>query len=180
MAKELRGKKRKEKDNANQLVELLVLNAERELATYYYYTVLCVCLNELEGGGIREILEAARIKDRKHFEALAERIYELGGSLPTSIKELDDFQTCPPASLSGDPGNVQKVLNLLIEAERSAVRGYTRICNMTAGRDNGTYLLALEILNEELEHKAWFSQFLADSPPRTIHDSKSPFAVASN
>ncbi len=180
MAKELRDQRKKEKDYADQLVELLVQNAERERATYYYYTALCGCLNELEGGGIREIIDAARIKDRKHFEALAERIYELGGSLPSSIKELDEFQACPSASPAGDPENVQKVLNLLIEAERCAVRGYTRICNMTAGRDHSTYLLALEILNEELEHKAWFSQFLADSPPKTIHDSKSPFVVASN
>lgn len=178
MARELKKKMKKEQNNADQLVELLVQSAERELATFYYYTLLCVCLDELEGGGIRDILEAARIKDRKHFEALAERIYELGGSLPSSIKELVDIPVCSSA-LSGEPQNVQKVLHMLIEAERCAVRGYTRICNLTAGRDQGTYLLALKILNEELEHKAWFSQFLCDSPPGTSHDTYSPYAIVS-
>ena len=179
MAKELRANRKKEKDNVGQLVDLLVQNASRELATYYYYTVLCAFLKELEGGGIREILESARIKDRKHFEFLAERIYELGGNLPANINELDNIPVCSNALLTGDSEKVQKVLHLLIEAEHCAVRGYTRICNMTAGRDQSTYLLALKILNEELEHKAWFSQFLADSPSRTIHDSKSPFLVDS-
>lgn len=179
MARKMRNKDKKEQKNGEKLIELLVQNATRELATYYYYSVLCVCLNELEGGGIREILEAARIKDRKHFEALAERIYELGGSLPSNIQELDDAPVCPAALSTGDPANVQKVLHLLIEAERCALRGYTRICNMTAGRDHATYLMALEILNQELEHKAWFSQFLADESPETIHDSNSPFIVDS-
>ena len=34
----------------------------------------------LEGEGIKEIAEAARIEDRNHFEALVPRIYELGGT----------------------------------------------------------------------------------------------------
>jgi ferritin-like protein len=42
----------------------------------------------LEGEGIKEIAEAARIKDRNHFEALVPRIYELGGKLPEDMKEF--------------------------------------------------------------------------------------------
>jgi len=48
----------------------------------------------------------------------------------------------------------------MVEAERCAVRGYTQICNMTAGKDHRTYDLALVILNEEIEHGSWFSEFL--------------------
>ena len=65
--------------NVNQLVELLVKNAAAELTTYYYYTILRCNLIGLEGEGIKEIAEAARIEDRNHFEALVPRIYELGG-----------------------------------------------------------------------------------------------------
>ncbi len=71
--------------NVDQLVELLVKNAAAELTTFYYYTILRCNLIGLEGGGIKEITEAARIEDRNHFEALVPLIYELGGKLPEDI-----------------------------------------------------------------------------------------------
>jgi ferritin-like protein len=69
--------------NVNQLLDLLVKNAAAELTTYYYYTILRTNLIGLDGEGIKEIAEVARIEDRNHFEALVPRIYELGGKLPS-------------------------------------------------------------------------------------------------
>lgn len=150
--------------DVDELVELLVKNAAAELTTYYYYTILRVNLVGLEGEGIKEIAEAARIEDRNHFEALVPRIYELGGKLPENMKDFHDMSACPPASLPKDPTDVKAVLKVLVEAERCAVRGYTHICNLTAGKDHRTYDLALAILNEEIEHESWFSEFLAEGP----------------
>lgn len=45
-----------------------------------------------------------------------------------------------------------------------SVRGYTEICNMTFGKDHRTYDLALAILHEEIEHEAWFSEFIGEGP----------------
>ena len=148
----------------DQLVELLVKNAAAELTTYYYYTILRANLIGLEGEGLKEITESARIEDRNHFEALMPRIYELGGKLPADMKDSHDMSACPPASLPKDPTNVKDILKVLVEAERCAVRGYTHICNLTAGKDHRTYDLALAILNEEIEHESWFSEFLGEGP----------------
>jgi ferritin-like protein len=57
---------------------------------------------------------------------------------------------------------MKKMLGVLVEAERCAVRTYTEICNMTFGKDHRTYDLALAILHEEVEHEAWFSGYLAE------------------
>jgi ferritin-like protein len=150
--------------NLDQLVELLVKNASAELTTFYYYTILRVNLIGLEGEGIKEIAETARIEDRNHFEALVPRIYELGGQLPDDMKEFHDISACPPANLPKDPHDVKGILKVLVAAERCAVRGYTQICNMTAGKDHRTYDLALAILHEEVEHESWFSEFLREGP----------------
>lgn len=147
-----------------QLLELLVANAGAELTTYYYYTILRANLIGLQGEGIKELAETARIEDRNHFEALVPRIYELGGKLPDSMKAFHDSSACPPASLPNDPSDVQAMLKVLVEAERCAVRGYTHICNLTAGKDHRTYDLSLAILNEEIEHESWFSEFLGEGP----------------
>ena len=149
--------------NVDQLIKLLVKNAAAELTTYYYYTILRANLIGLEGETLKEVAEVARVEDRNHFEALIPRIYELGGKLPNDMEEFHDLSACPPARLPKNP-SVQEILKVLVEAERCAVRGYTQICNMTVGKDHRTYDLALAILNEEIEHESWFSEFIGESP----------------
>jgi ferritin-like protein len=150
--------------NVDELLDLLVSNAAAELTTYYYYTILRANLIGLDGETIKEIAETARIEDRNHFEALVPRIYELGGKLPESMVDFHDCSACPPASLPKKAHDVQALLKVLVEAERCAVRGYTNICNLTAGKDHRTYDLAQSILNEEIEHESWFSEFLGEGP----------------
>ena len=150
--------------NVDELLELLVKNAAAELTTFYYYTILRANLIGLQGEGIKEIAETARIEDRNHFEALVPRIYELGGKLPDDMKEFHDCSACPPANLPDDPTDVQGILKVLVAAERCAVRGYTHICNLVAGKDHRTYGLTQAILNEEIEHESWFSEFLGEAP----------------
>jgi len=150
--------------NVDELVALLVKNAAAELTTFYYYTILRVNLIGLQGEGLKEIAETARIEDRNHFEALVPRIYELGGKLPEDMKEFHDCSACPPASLPEDPTDVTAMLKVLVQAERCAVQGYSHICNLTAGKDHRTYGLAQAILQEEVEHESWFSEFLGEGP----------------
>jgi ferritin-like protein len=146
-----------------KLLDLLVKNASAELTTFYYYTILRANLIGLEGEGVKEIAETARIEDRNHFEALVPRIYELGGKLPDDMKAFHDLSACPPANLPKNP-TAMDILKVLVEAERCAVRGYTHLCDMTAGKDHRTYDLVLAILNEEIEHESWFSEFLGEGP----------------
>ena len=147
-----------------KLVDLLVKNAAAELTTFYYYTILRVNLIGLDGEGLKEIAETARIEDRNHFEALVPRIYELGGELPADMRAFHDLSACPPANLPKDPTDVKAMLQILVNAERCAVAGYSRICDLTAGKDHRTYDLALSILHEEIEHESWFSEFLGEGP----------------
>ena len=164
MAKVAREMVEKTGINVDELVELLVANAAAELTTFYYYTILRVNLIGLEGEGLKEITETARIEDRNHFEALVPRIYELGGKLPGHMNDFHDLSACPPAALPKDPTDIKAMLTILVEAERCAVRGYTHICNLTAGKDHRTYELSSAILNEEIEHESWFSEFLGEGP----------------
>jgi len=154
------------------LLDKLVAAAGAEFTTFYYYTILRVSAIGLEGEGLKEIIEDARIEDRNHFEALTPRIYELGGELPRDIRKFADQAGCPdaylPDSLAGGKTptgpSLQDLLTVLVEAERCAIRTYTDICNYTVGKDHRTYELSLAILNEEVEHEAWFSEFLGEGP----------------
>jgi ferritin-like protein len=150
--------------DVNLLVDKLLRAASAEFTTFYYYTILRTNAIGFEGEGLKEIIEDARIEDRNHFEALLPRIYELGGALPRDIRKFADIAGCPDAYLPENPRDVQALLNVLVEAERCAIRIYTDICNMTFGKDHRTYDLSLAILNEEVEHESWFSEFLNEGP----------------
>ena len=158
--------------NVDELLSKLVAAAGAEFTTFYYYTILRVSSIGMEGEGLKEIIEDARIEDRNHFEALLPRIYELGGELPRDIREFADISGCPdaylPDSLKGGKtptgGSLKDLLNVLVEAERCAVRCYSDLCNFTFGKDHRTFDICAAILNEEIEHEAWFSEFLGEGP----------------
>ena len=146
------------------LIDKLKKAAAAEFTTYYYYTLLRMHCTGLEGETVKEIAEDARLEDRLHFEAIAPRIYELGGELHRDLKELHDDAACAAAYLPKDPSDTKQVLKVLLEAERCAVRVYTEICKMTSGKDPRTYDLSLAILHEEIEHEAWFQELLEGRP----------------
>ena len=96
--------------NVETLLNLLISNASAELTTFYYYTILRVNLIGLEGEGLKQIAEDARIEDRNHFEALVPRIYELGDKLPQDMVEFHNISACPPARLPADqPPQVARI-----------------------------------------------------------------------
>ena len=158
--------------NVEELIDKLVAAAGAEFTTFYYYTILRVAAIGMEGEGLKEIIEDARIEDRNHFEAIVPRLYELGGELPRDIREIADRAGCPdaylPDSLKGGKtptgSSLKDLLNVLVEAERCAIRCYTDLCQFTAGKDPRTYDLSAAILNEEVEHEAWFSEFIGEGP----------------
>jgi ferritin-like protein len=141
-----------------ELREKLVDAIGAEFSTYYYYTNLRMHLAGNED--YKEIAEDARLEDRAHFELVAPRVYELGGKLPNDITEFMDRASCPHAELPDDP-SAENVLEVLLEAERCAIRTWADVCDMTEGKDPRTHDMAQRILQEEIEHEAWFVELLS-------------------
>lgn len=142
----------------DKLIEKLIDAAGAEFTTYYYYTILRMYLAGNED--YKEICEDARLEDRAHFEFATPRIYELGGELPHDIRTFADRAGCPDAYLPKKP-TAAAILEVLLEAERCAIRTWNEICDMTHGKDPRTYDIASRILQEEIEHEAWFIELLS-------------------
>jgi len=141
-----------------QLIDKLIDAAGAEFTTYYYYTILRMYLAGHED--YKEICEDARLEDRSHFELITPRIYELGGELPRDIREFADRASCADAYLPKNP-TAASILEILLEAERCAIRTWSEICDLTYGKDPRTYDMASRILQEEIEHEAWFIELLS-------------------
>ncbi|UPV73682.1 DNA protection protein DPS [Halorussus limi] len=153
-----------------ELRERLIDAIGAEFSTYYYYTNLRMHLAGHED--YKEIAEDARLEDRAHFELVAPRVYELGGSLPNDISDFMGRASCPHADLPtpyqgeepdeiNEGASAELILETLLEAERCAIRTWSEICDMTQGKDPRTYDMASRILQEEIEHEAWFVELLS-------------------
>ncbi|MBV9690683.1 MAG: hypothetical protein JO202_13355, partial [Ktedonobacteraceae bacterium] len=127
-----------------------------------------------------------RLEDRAHFELVTPRIYELGGTLPYDIRTFADRAGCPDAYLPGtqsgrhpmkDPFDIAtnvtaaQILEVLLEAERCAIRTWSEVCDLTFGKDPRTYDMAARILNEEVEHEAWFIELLSKERDNVVRPS---------
>ena len=144
--------------DVNQLIEKLIDAAGAEFTTYYYYTILRMHLAGNED--YKEICEDARLEDRSHFELITPRIYELGGGIPTDVRTFADRAGRPDAYLPDQP-TAANILQVLLEAERCAIRTWSEVCDLTFGKDPRTYDMASRTLNEEIEHEAWFIELLS-------------------
>lgn len=144
--------------DVDNLIEKLIDAAGAEFTTYYYYTILRMHLAGKED--YKEITEDARLEDRAHFELITPRIYELGGEIPNDIREFANRAGCPDAYLPDNPTAVN-ILETLLEAERCAIRTWSEICDLTRDKDPRTYDMASRILQEEVEHEAWFIELLS-------------------
>ncbi|MFB0563904.1 MAG: DNA protection during starvation protein [Candidatus Lokiarchaeia archaeon] len=149
--------------DVDKLLDMLVKAAAAEFTTYYYYTLLRTHATGTEGESIKEIIEDARLEDKLHFETLVPRILELGGDLPRDIRDFANMAACKDAYLPKEE-TIKNLLNVLVEAERCAIKVYTEICNYTFGKDHRTYDVSLAILHEEIEHEAWFEELLTGKP----------------
>lgn len=141
-----------------ELREKLVDAIGAEFTTYYYYTNLRMHLAGHED--YKEITEDARLEDRAHFELVVPRVYELGGALPNDIRDFADRASCPDPELPDNP-TAENILEVLLEAERCAIRTWSEICDLTEGKDRRTFDMAQRILQEEIEHEAWFVELLS-------------------
>lgn len=150
--------------DVKKLLDLLIAGVGAEFTTYYYYTILRMHCTGLEGEGIKEIVEDARIEDRNHFEAMTPRIYELGGRLPRDIREFADKAGCPDAYLPEKWKDVKEIIKVLLAAEQCAIKSWAAVCEMTYGKDPRTYDIAQRIMQEEIEHEAWFLELLYGRP----------------
>jgi ferritin-like protein len=161
--------------DVNLLIDRLTSAAGAELSAVYRYTILTVHPLGFADEGLRQILKDIRDEDRRHFDALVGRIYELDGRLPEDVRQLLEGGPARPEDRATD---AHDPVTTLIEDVRRAVHPYGGLCNLTVGRDQRTYLLAQAIRNEKIEHLAWLEEFLGTKPPGRFHRGfrgRSPF-----
>ncbi len=146
--------------DVNRVLELLNRAfADEWLAYYQYWLGAKVVAGPMKEAAIAELIEHAN-DELRHADMVANRIIQLGGEPVMSPKMWFDFTNCG----YDQPSDyfVKKILEQNIKGEQCAINVYNDIIKEVSQKDHVTYNLALQILEDEVEHEEDLQSLLED------------------
>jgi len=124
--------------------------ADEWLAYYQYWLGAKVAKGPMKEAVIAELLQHAA-DELRHADIVANRIIQLGGAPAASPQLWYDFTNCG-YDAPEDP-YVLQLLEQNIKGEQCAISVYNTMLTETRDMDPVTYNMALQILQDEVEHE---------------------------
>ena len=146
-------------DSSKLITTLNKAFADEWLAYYQYWLGAQIAKGPMKQSVIAELTEHAT-DELRHAQMLSNRIIQLGGTPILEPREWYSQSNCGYA-IPQDPF-VKKLLEQNIEGERCAIDVYEKIMIETKDNDPVTYNMALEILEDEVEHEEDLEGLLED------------------
>ena len=146
--------------DVGRLIELLnKALADEWLAYYQYWVGAKVVKGPMRGMAAAELEEHAA-DELRHAGMLVERMIQLGG---TPILKPEDWYRMTNCGYEApeDP-SVVPILKQNVKGEQCAIDVYKSLMETTKGKDEITYNMALEILEDEVEHEEDLQAILED------------------
>ena len=149
---------------SNLDVEKLIrdLNAalSEEWLAYYQYWIGA----RLMEGPMRSEIEPELLvhanEELNHATLIVDRIIQLGGTPVLNPKEWFEHARC--AYESPEDPYVEKILEQNLSGERCAIQRYQELADYTNGKDYATYQMAVNSLNDEIEHEDDIESWITD------------------
>lgn len=133
--------------------------ADEWLAYYQYWLGSKVAKGPMKEAVIAELLQHAA-DELRHADMLTMRIIQLGGTPPAEPKKWYELSNC--GYDAPDNPFVEELLKQNIKGEQCAIGVYKRLVELTTGKDPVTYNIALQILQDEVEHEEDLQALLED------------------
>lgn len=124
--------------------------ADEWLAYYQYWLGAKLAKGPMKDAVIAELIQHAA-DELRHADMLTLRIIQLGGTPVLKPEDWTSFSNCG-YDAPADP-SVQKLLEQNIKGEQCAIGVYKALVDLTANKDQVTYNIVLQILQDEVEHE---------------------------
>jgi bacterioferritin len=144
--------------NNAQVIEMLQTAYSMELETVMNYLANSINLDGVRAEEIKKSLAADITEELGHATQLGNRIKQIGGLVPGSLKVKLGNQTQPTENTT----DVIGVIKAVIAAEEAACAQYRKIIKATEGEDYVTQDLCITLLAAEEEHLILFKGFLKE------------------
>jgi bacterioferritin len=143
-----------------KLVEMLNAALAEEWLAYYQYWVGAKVMEGPMRSEIEPELVLHAQQELIHAELVSNRIIQLGGTPVLSPFEWKNLARCDYDAPT-DP-YIEIILEQNLKGERCAIQRYQEIADFTAGKDHTTHQMAVNILNQEIEHENDIEDWITD------------------
>ncbi|HOP49018.1 MAG TPA: ferritin-like domain-containing protein [Ignavibacteriales bacterium] len=143
-----------------KLVEMLNAALAEEWLAYYQYWVGAKVMEGPMRSEIEPELVLHAQQELSHAELVSNRIIQLGGTPVLSPFEWKNLARCDYDAPT-DP-YIEIILEQNLKGERCAIQRYQEIADFTAGKDHTTHQMAVNILNQEIEHENDIEDWITD------------------
>ncbi|MEJ2720497.1 MAG: ferritin-like domain-containing protein [bacterium] len=133
--------------------------ADEWLAYYQYWLGAKVVAGPMKDAAITELMQHAA-DELRHADMVSNRIIQLGGTPLTTLKQWFEMTDCG----YDDPTDpyVKKILAQNIKGEQCAISVYHALIEEVGMKDPVTYNMAIQILQDEVEHEEDLQALLED------------------
>ena len=146
--------------DVKKLIKMLNAALSEEWLAYYQYWIGA----RLMEGPMRSEVEPELLvhanEELNHAVLVVNRIIQLGGTPVINPKDWEKLARCTYDEPS-DP-YIEVILEQNLKGERSAIQRYQEIADFTVGKDHSTHQMAVQILNDELEHENDIESWISD------------------
>jgi bacterioferritin len=146
--------------DVDKLLGMLNAALSEEWLAYYQYWIGA----RLMEGPMRSEVEPELLvhadEELNHAVMVCERIIQLGGTPVINPADWTKHARCEYDEPSDS--YIEVILEQNLKGERCAIKRYQEIADFTAGKDHSTHQMAVQILNDELEHEDDIEAWIAD------------------
>ena len=130
-----------------------------EIETVANYLAASLNLDGVRADFVKQALAADVQGELTHATQLGNRIKQLGGTIPGSLKLTMTQKSLQPLE---DTCDVVSVIRGVLDAEEEAISHYNALIKLTDGTDYVTQDLAITILSDEEGHRQQFQGYLKE------------------
>lgn len=146
--------------DVKELIKMLNAALSEEWLAYFQYWIGARLMEGPMRSEIEPELLLHATQELGHAELVVNRIIQLGGEPVAHPKHWEKLARCKYDEPI-DP-YIEVILKQNLDGERCAIQRYKEIADFTAGKDHSTHQLAVQILNEELEHENDIEDWIKD------------------
>ncbi|MCJ2519446.1 MAG: hypothetical protein LN412_00660 [Candidatus Thermoplasmatota archaeon] len=144
----------------NGIISLLNQAVAAEALAAYRYLYLSRWAAGMEAAEIAEAFTKTSEEEWQHMSRLMDRIVELGGRPLTRPSEWENGSYAKFHEPPRDQTDLKTMVVDSLAVERVAIEFYRDLVRKTEGKDMVTYLLAMELLADEVKDEEFFESLL--------------------
>jgi bacterioferritin len=146
------------------LDELLRAYADEWFAHYNYFVVAHM-VHGLSAPPVAALLRRKSDEALTRANSLALRLIELGGHPSPKLGELANHASDKPFKLPDDLGDMEGLLKAVLDADRTSIRTFQRLHELTRNRDALTEALVLDMLRQAVAGEQELERLLSEAAP---------------